>query len=74
MTGSFLGTVDFDPDPIATDEHTSTAGSYDIFITKFLKEPPTSDEGDDVSDDSSDGGSGGGGSGGGGCLISTIFK
>jgi hypothetical protein len=34
VAGTFSNTVDFDPDPVATDFHTS-AGSDDIFITKI---------------------------------------
>ena len=38
VTGYFVGTVDFDPGP-GTDNHTS-AGGYDIFLTKFIMESP----------------------------------
>lgn len=34
VAGTFSNTVDFDPDPVTTDYHTS-AGSDDIFITKI---------------------------------------
>ena len=34
LTGVFKGTVDFDPDPIATDYHTSNGG-MDVFLCKF---------------------------------------
>ena len=34
VTGFFVGTVDFDPDPGTEDNHTSNGG-YDIFLTKI---------------------------------------
>jgi hypothetical protein len=33
--GNFMGTVDFDPDPVKTDMYTSTLGTIDAFISKF---------------------------------------
>ena len=36
VTGYFTGTsIDFDPDPIEVDSHSSNGG-YDIFLSKFL--------------------------------------
>jgi hypothetical protein len=35
VAGSFMGTVDFDPDPLKTDSHSSYSGSIDAFISKF---------------------------------------
>jgi len=44
VTGFFEATVDFDPGP-GTDSHTS-AGDYDIFLTKFTMESAGGDGGD----------------------------
>jgi hypothetical protein len=35
VAGQFTGMVDFDPDPLITDTHTSYNGSIDAFISKF---------------------------------------
>jgi hypothetical protein len=35
VVGSFIGTVDFDPDPVKSDIHTSSGGSIDAFLSKF---------------------------------------
>ena len=36
VTGFYSGTVDFNPDPVATDNHTATGIlTYDIFLTRF---------------------------------------
>jgi hypothetical protein len=35
VAGEFAGTVDFDPDPLITDTHTSYNGSIDAFLSKF---------------------------------------
>lgn len=36
LAGTFKGTVDFDPDAVATDNHSSNNASYyDVFITRF---------------------------------------
>ncbi len=35
VVGSFVGTVDFDPDPATTDYHTSHNGTIDAFLSKF---------------------------------------
>ncbi len=35
VAGNFIGTVDFDPDPVKTDTHTSHNGTIDAFLSKF---------------------------------------
>ncbi|RPJ44271.1 MAG: hypothetical protein EHM21_10415, partial [Chloroflexi bacterium] len=35
VTGAFVGTVDFNPDPAKTELHTSTNGSIDAFAAKY---------------------------------------
>jgi hypothetical protein len=35
IAGQFTGTVDFDPDPVKTDFHSSNNGSIDAFLSKF---------------------------------------
>ncbi len=35
VVGDFVGTVDFDPDPVKTDIHTSAGGTIDAFLAKF---------------------------------------
>lgn len=35
IVGSFVGTVDFDPDPTKSDLHTSVNGTIDAFLAKF---------------------------------------
>jgi hypothetical protein len=56
VTGSFQGTVDFDPGPGTEDNHISNGGA-DIFLTKFTMESDST---------------GGGDGGGGGCFIATV--
>ncbi len=35
VAGSYTGTVDFDPDPVKTDSHSSVNGTIDAFLSKF---------------------------------------
>ena len=35
VAGDFVGTVDFDPDPVKTDFHTSHQGTIDAYLSKF---------------------------------------